>query len=438
MPGLELSRRRALGLLAAGLTSSVARAALPSKQPPHLDGYLPADAPLQGSFTVSNATILTHIGEQLSGGIRVESGKIVEIGAGVTGGTDLGGRWVVPGFTDAGCTVGLVEVGLESATRDDSEGSDAVTVDARVVDAYNPLSAIVPVTRVNGIATVLVHPSPNRLVTGQAALLHTAGLTVDEAVVQAPAGLCVTLGNAGKGDGGPKSRMGIAMRLRALLDAAPEPPKADETRKKRKKGTGGGDGDLSIPDRAWKAVRAKKMKVLMAAQRADDILTALELAAEYELDAVLMGCAEGHLVADAIADASAPVLLGPITVQPNSFEHKHAIYENALRLHEAGVKLAFRTGSAHDSRRLPTHAALAVAHGLPYAAAIQALTAAPGEIFGVEGMGRMAVGAPATFFEVDGDPLQPRHPIRNLWIAGRRTSMDTRQTRLYERYRTLY
>ncbi|MEL6346005.1 MAG: hypothetical protein AAFV53_23040 [Myxococcota bacterium] len=439
MPVRDLSRRRALALLAASAGAMTAASALGaplSKQPPHLSGYLP-DPPDGGMFTLSDATILSHDGTTMSGGIRVEGGKIVEVGPGVTGGTPLSGRWLSPGFTDAGCQLGLVEVSLEASTRDNSESTDAVTPDARVVDGYNPLSNVIPVTRVNGITTVLVHPSTDHLVTGQAALMHTAGLHVDAATVMAPAGLCINLGRAARGDGGPKTRMGTAMRLRALLEEAPRPP-SEDNKKRRKKKKGDGDGDLSITEKIWKAVRAGEMKAIIGAHRVDDILTAIELIQAYELDAVLLGCTEGHLAAREIADAGLPVLLGPLDVQPDNFEHPHAIYENARILHDAGVKMAFRTGSVHDGRQLPTHAALAVAHGLPFEAAIAALTSAPGEIFGVEGLGRMEAGAPATFFEVDGDPLQPRFPVRRLWINGRATSMETRQTRLYERYRSLY
>jgi imidazolonepropionase-like amidohydrolase len=78
-----------------------------------------------------------------------------------------------------------------------------------------------------------------------------------------------------------------------------------------------------------------------------------------------------------------------------------------------------------------------VAHGLPWEAAIAGLTAAVGDIFGVEGHGRLEEGRPASFFLSDGDPLQPRHPVRRMWIDGREASLESRQTRLRDAYETL-
>jgi imidazolonepropionase-like amidohydrolase len=107
-------------------------------------------------------------------------------------------------------------------------------------------------------------------------------------------------------------------------------------------------------------------------------------------------------------------------------------------LHKAGVRLSFRSGDAHQVRNLPTLAGLAVAHGLPWEAAIRALTINPMDLFGQPDLGRLAVGAEATFFVVAGDPLQPRHPVRAVYVQGVSTSMETRHTRLYEQYKELW
>jgi len=438
MLGPDLTRRRTLALLAAAAAvTPAARAAAPGDK---LDGWAPDGAPLQGTFTLSNATILSHTGQTVAGGVRVEGGTIVEVGAGVTGGEDLGGAWIAPGFTNAGCQIGLVEVGAVNSSRDDRVSGDAVTADAHVIDGYNPLSDVIPTTRANGFTHALVVPSESHLVTGQAAVVQLAGLTRDEATTLAPAGLCINLGGSGRGEG-LSSRIAVARRLRQLLDEAPEPPPPDDGKKRRRKkkdGEGGGDDDLSAAERTWKAVRAGKMKALIKAERLDDIHTALDFIRDYELDGVLVGCAEGYLAAERIAGAGVPILLGPLEVQPSSFEHPHAIYENAARLHAAGVRFAVRSSGVHFARMLPSYVGMAVAHGLPFEAGIQAITANPGEILGLGSQhGRLEVGAPATFFQVDGDPLQPRYPVRRVWMAGRQASLETRQTRLLERFRTL-
>lgn len=432
------SRRQIL----AGLGVLTAASALPR-------GGFAADAPL----SLRNATVLTHDGQLLQDhGLRVEDGKVVEIAPSAQLGADavdLGGAWICPGFTDAGCKVGLYEVDLEKATHDDDESSNTVTPDARVRDGYNPASEVIPVTRANGITSVLVHPDDGNLISGQAALFRTVGDTVDEALVLAPAALCINLGHAptGKRNGAPASRMGVAMKLRDLLEETrlPEKKDAGEDHKKKKKGGdgGGGDGDGPKPDskvdpatRVLRDLKRGKLRALIRAERADDVLFAVELAQEWKLDAILLGGSEAWKVARTIADAKIPLFLGPLNVQPDSFEHLDARYDNAALLHAAGVELAFRTGAAHFSRGLPSLAALTVAFGLPYEVAIHALTSAAWDALGVSG-GRLEQGSEATFFVVDGDPLQPRFPLRRMWVQGREVSLETRQSRLYQDFKVL-
>jgi imidazolonepropionase-like amidohydrolase len=131
------------------------------------------------------------------------------------------------------------------------------------------------------------------------------------------------------------------------------------------------------------------------------------------------------------------VLMGPLTAQPGSFEHLHARYDNAAMLAERGVRLGFRTGSAHFSRGLSTSAGVAVAHGLSRTAAYRALISGPADILRVPAARPMVEGQPATFFVSDGDPLEPRYPVRRVWVRGREQRMDHRQRRLFERFREL-
>lgn len=429
-PGeVSLSRRSLLAGL--GAASLLGRRALAAEGE--------AEAAEKPSFTLRNATVLLHTGERRTGQrLRVEGGQIVALGPSTgTEGLDLGGDWIVPGFVDAGCTVGLVEIGLEKATRDDEETSASISPDARVWDGYNPRSALIPVTRVNGITTALVHPNLSGLIPGQAALMRLTGDTVAAATMLAPAALTVDLGRAalGGGTGAPTSRMGVGMMLREWFGnapAAPEPPKKKGRKEDEDKKESAKPVEVVVRE-----VRAGRLPVLFGAERADDLLRVADFAREYKLKAVILGGSEAHLVAAELAAADLPVLLGPITVQPDSFDHLAASYANAARLHAAGVRFAFRSGASHFARRLPSDVGVATAYGLPYEAAIAGLTAAAGDILGVEGLGTLAEGGPATFFRAKGDPLQPATDITEVWIDGAPQSVETRQRRLYEQFRTL-
>jgi imidazolonepropionase-like amidohydrolase len=376
---------------------------------------------------LSNATLVMPDGSQTRGGIRFRDGKIVEIGPAVSGGTDLQGKWIVPGFTDSGCRLGLLEVGMERNTHDTS-AQKSIALDARVWDGYNPRSELIPVARVNGITQVLVNPEMSGMIPGQAALMRTSGEALADVLIAGPVGLCMNLGRAGQGHDGPKSRIALMMEFRKFFE--------ENQGKKEKKGKGKSENGKSNSD-LIADFRSGTLQALIRAHRADDIERALDLIEENELNGVLVGCVEGHLVADRIAKAGVPVVLGPLDAQPSSFQHPHAIYENPAILDAAGVKLAFRSGDAHQVRNLPTLAGVAVSHGLPWKSAIQALTVNPMDMFGQPELGRLAVGAEATMFVVDGDPLQPRHQVHDVFIGGQRTSMETRQTKLYDEFKEL-
>ncbi len=392
----------------------------------------------EATFTLRNARILVGDGTELVGGIRIERGEIVEVGPGVTTGEDLAGAVVFPGFFDGGSTIGLVEIDLEAATHDESESVDAVVTAARIEDAYNTDSALIPVARRQGVLGGLVLPTGG-LVSGQGAWMRFAGERVVEATMLGAAGLVIHFGHGGTGalPNQPKSRMGVALKLRELIEAnkAPDPP---DPKAKKKKADDDKPEELTRSQKAWHAVRARELKVILEANRADDILSAIAFAREFSLDAVLGGCAEGHLVAGDIAASGFTVLLAPTSTQPSDWETLNAAYENPARLHAAGVRFVFRGGGPHNLRELPTEACIAVANGLPYSAAIAAACGHNAAATWSLPIGTLKVGRPATLATAEADPLQPRTRIRRAWIAGREVSLRSRQTTLFERFRTLW
>jgi imidazolonepropionase-like amidohydrolase len=168
----------------------------------------------------------------------------------------------------------------------------------------------------------------------------------------------------------------------------------------------------------------------------DDLWTALRLADEFKLRIILLHATEGWKIADEIAKRKIPVLVGPVTTQPDSMETLGATYENADILHRAGVVIAIVTADEHNVRNLPFLAGIAAAYGLPREEALRAITANPAAILGVSGtIGAIREGLSADLVVFDGDPLQPRSRIEHLLIAGRIIPPTSRQTELYERYR---
>ena len=377
--------------------------------------------PQQKDFRFYNATLLDAKGiVQKNWGGEVKDG-ILRLSKDIKDGSDLDGKWIVPNFIDAGCTVGLYEVDLESSTHDDSESSGSEQPLLIAGDGYNPLSATIPTIRANGIGSVILHPSFDRLVVGSMSHVYLAGVTKAETVVPERLSVCIGLGRTGKGHDGPSTRMGIAARFEKYFGDV-----SNSTRQKSKWRKSSDVPELTGADAIWRKVADGELPVVFSAHRADDIELAMSLITEFELSGMILGAAEAWIHAEALAKQEIPLLLGNLTVQPSSFEHLHARYDNAKILHDAGVQFAFRSASNHDSRRLPSEVAVAVAHGLPFEAAIQALCFNATQFFPMHepyviGENEMTV---ANFFICDGDPLQPRNGIHQMWIDGRNVTCE--------------
>ncbi len=164
---------------------------------------------LQSNFRFHNATVLDSKGDlETNCGGEVIDGELY-LSKSIVDGEDLQGKWIVPNFIDAGCSVGLYEVGLEDSTHDDSERDNSEQPLLIAAHGFNPLSEVIPTVRANGIGTVIIHPSIDRLVAGSMSIMNLAGLTRAETTYNEQVGLCIGLGGAGKGHNGPSTRMGL-------------------------------------------------------------------------------------------------------------------------------------------------------------------------------------------------------------------------------------
>jgi imidazolonepropionase-like amidohydrolase len=176
----------------------------------------------------------------------------------------------------------------------------------------------------------------------------------------------------------------------------------------------------------------------VAVDRAADLRTALALRREFPLRLILAGAAEGWMVAHELAQAGVAVLVNPMTNLPERFEALGATLENAARLAAAGVTVAFMTGDAHNARNLKQGAGNAVAYGLPWDAALRAMTVVPAQIWGLaDRLGSLEPGKEADVVVWDGDPLEVTTFADHVLIGGVEMPMTTRQTLLRDRYRRL-
>ena len=347
------------------------------------------------------------------------------------------GLWLTPGLIDAESSTGLADVYMEKSTvevaLDDSY--DAIRAAYQVVDGFNPRAAVIPTTRLEGVTGTVIVPGGG-LISGRGAAVRLYGTRVPDMVVRSPVAVYAQMGAGGR-EAGWGTHGGQLMRLRELLDDVRQYARRRgdfERNQMRKVAASRLDLEALIP------VVEGRLPLVAEVNRAADIQAILRLGREEKLDLILTGVEEGWLVALDLAVNKVPVIVSPLSNLPGQFESLSARLDNAALLVKAGVKVALspRSRSDHFSRTLRLEAGNAVANGLPWEAALTAVTRAPAEMFGVaKEMGGLVVGAPADFVLWTGDPFEPLTRPRAVYIGGVEMPKVSRQTLLRDRYKSL-
>lgn len=406
-----------------------------------------------GTFAIRNARIVTAAGPDIeSGTVVVSNGRIAAVGASVSvpnGATviDARGLTVFPGMIDLGTSMGLVEIPQGATpTVDVSELGD-LNPNVRAIDAVNPHSAHIAVTRVNGITTALSAPTGG-LISGQASLIHLLGATHREMSIQPAAALVINLPRAGGGGGfqaflAQQQQIGDAAAQRdrqtelirrmlrdaeayaRAVDAAAADPKLPRV-----------DPDVILAPLV-PYVRGQR-PVIFRADRANEIRAAVRFAEEMKLKPVILGGTEAWRVASLLKERNVPVIVDHVLNLPSREDDAYDInYESPSKLHAAGVRFAITSGdTGANARDTPYHAGMAAAYGLPRAEALRSVTLYPAQIMGLgDQLGSIEVGKVANLVLADGDILEARTNIRDLFINGRRVPLVSRHTEMYEMFR---
>ena len=332
---------------------------------------------------------------------------------------DADGRTVTPtlfaGITAAGLSeIGMVYEAVDSRLSDLYTGLMHPEFDVR--KAYNPLSTVIPVTRIEGFGYTLLTAAPgDRTISGQGSLVRFDG------GFDSFEGKTVVFVNV---DGSSGNRLGGSRAAHwMLLESAFQELSAD-------------DEHLTLISAAGKqSLRATALDGIFVfrANRASDILQALAFSKEHNLTAVISGGQEAWMVREALASAGVPVVLNALDNLPGSFDGLGARLDNAAMLHEANVTVLFTSGETHNARKLRQVAGNAIAHGFPYESAMAAMTSLPAEIFG----GRPRLVAPGLAADLviwGGDPFDVNSAADQVILGGQLDSMKSRQTQLLERY----
>ncbi len=343
---------------------------------------------------------------------------------------DSKGAVITPGLFDAYTHIGLDEISAVEEANDSGSNNPRYSAALDVVDGLNPRSALVPVNRIEGITQAMSAPvsgDEGPLFAGRGAIINLG--TLDLFVAKPQAAMFVTLGEAGAAriKGGQPALM---LALREALEEARNPGGSSVQR----------PAQLGALDaEALKPVLAGELPLVADVHRAADIRVLMQFAEQYGFKLIVHGGAEAHLVAAELAARQVPVILDPTLNLPAHFESLAARADAAAILHKAGVRIAFSSdgngNGSHNSRNIRQLAGNAVAHGLPWDAALAAITLNPAAVYGMEfTLGTLETGKQANLVVWDGDPLQVTSAATQVYAAGRAVPMVSRQTLLRDRY----
>jgi imidazolonepropionase-like amidohydrolase len=393
---------------------------------------------LAQTIAITGGTVYPVSGPKIDNAtVVIRDGRIAAVGTNVAvpaGATriDATGKWVTPGLIESGGTLGLIEITQLQSTNEAFQRTSEVAASFNVAEGINPASALIPITRIEGITTALTWPQ-GQLIAGQGVMIDLDGATVEAMLVKSPAAVLATLAQDSKDEGGG-SRAGAAARLRRVFNDALEYSRrrTDYTRAQMQQlAAGAADLEALMP------VLRGQLPLVVIANRRSDIETALRIAREYKVRLILAGAAEGWTVADRIAAAGVPVLVQPLDNIP-TYDGLGARYENAALLAKAGVKVALLENDTHNARNLRQQAGNAVAYGMPWAQALRAVTLTPAEVFGVaDRYGSLEPGKVANVVVWTGDPFEFSTGVEHVFIRGKEMPLRSRQTELMERYRSL-
>ena len=343
---------------------------------------------------------------------------------------EASGAAIFPGFIDAFTNLGANEVMFGG---DFDEATSPITPQLRITESINPENEFIPMARKTGTTAALVAPGTGNLLSGQSAFVRLSGTTVADMIVKFPVAVHANLGEAPKrryGQKGqyPSTRMGEAALLRQTLTEAREyfaaaaryAEKKDDYEKTGVKADLPTRPNTNLKYEALIPVIQGQLPLVVAAERMDDILTALRIADEFGLRIIFSGGADAWKVKDRLAKAKIPVLLRPAAAAHLTMETRGALPDSAALLRKAGIKIAFQTGETENLGGLIDQARSAVAHGLSQEEAIKALTISPAEIFGAaDELGSLEKGKWADVVIFDGNPFLAPARVRMTIIGGR-------------------
>jgi len=383
--------------------------------------FLPALVAQQ--IAVRGETVYTAAGAPIKDGVViVTNGKIERVGpaSSVTipaGYQTLTAKVVTPGLVDAHSTVGLTGYLNIPTDQDQLERSAAVQPELRAIDAYDPRERLIEWVRSFGVTTMNTGHSPGTLVSGQTMIVKTIGNTADEAVIVPEAMIAASLGAEGRAETGksPGTRGKEMAMLRTEFIKAQEALKKSQT--KPPSATAKPDAakpESKTPERdlkqeAFIKILKGELPLLVTADRAQDVMSAIRLAKEFNFRLIIDSCAECGMILEEVKASGYPVILHA-TMKRAGGETENLSFEDAAKLQAAGIPFALQSGYeayVPKTRVILFEAAIAAANGLTFDQALASVTINAAKLIGVaDRLGSLEAGKDGDLALYDGDPFE--------------------------------
>ena len=387
-------------------------------------------------IAIKGDQVHTMAGPVIANGVVViDDGKIVAVGpaasTAIPAGFDvLEAKVVTPGLVDARSVVGLAGYLNQQHDQDQLDESAPVQPQLRAIDAYNPQEVLVEWLRGFGVTTIHTGHGPGALVSGQTMIAKTTGNTADAAAIVERAMVAANLGPLALSEGskspGTRAKQ-MAMLRQALISARQgDAPKSSSGKKDDKAAA---DTPPTLETQAMRDVLARKLPLLVTANRAQDIMSALRLKQEFGIDLVLDGASEAYLLTDAIKAAGVKVILHPPMTRQYG-EYQNASFTTGAALRAAGIPFAYQSGYESyvpKTRVVLFEAAIAAANGLSWNDALASVTIDAARIIGVgDRVGSLEVGKDGDVALFDGDPFEYTSHATGVVIDGKVVSTAIR------------
>ena len=368
-----------------------------------------------------NATIYTMEQDPFVGDFKIDKGVFTQIGKDLTAGVgedvqDLNGLYVFPGLVESHCHLGMEETAIRFEGDDVNEITDPITPNMRGIDGCNPMDETIESALKGGVTTVAAGPGSANVLGGTFFAYKTVGNCIDEMTIENPIAMKAAFGENPKRcykDKKIDTRMQISALLRETLA---------KTKEYMEKKEAGKEVAYDQKLEAMIPVIKKELPLKCHAHRADDILTVIRIAKEYDIKVTLDHVTDARCIIPQIKESGFSCICGPALTHKSKFELANMSFETPNELYKAGILFSIITDSpVVPQQYLSLSAALAAKAGLPEYEAIKAITINPAKILGLDNrLGSIKEGKDADFVICTKNILDTTNEIKAVYVDGKK------------------